>query len=85
MNNIRIITDSSCDLNKDIVEKYPHINPENYFNISSMIRDTNDKFIFLLDEWDYIFNNSLFEENQNNFLEFLRNLLKEIKSFQYLW
>ena len=62
---------------KDIVEKYPHINPESYFNISSMIRDTNDKFIFLLDEWDYIFNNSLFEENQNNFLEFLRNLLKD--------
>ena len=22
MNNIRIITDSSCDLNKDIIEKY---------------------------------------------------------------
>ena len=58
-------------ITKDIVEKYPHI------NISSMIRDTNDKFIFLLDEWDYIFNNSLFEENQNNFLEFLRNLLKD--------
>ena len=64
-------------ITKDIVEKYPHINPESYFNISSMIRDTNDKFIFLLDEWDYIFNNSLFEENQNNFLEFLRNLLKD--------
>ena len=48
MKKIRIVTDSSCDLNKDIVEKYPHINPENYFNISSMIRDTNDKFIFLL-------------------------------------
>ena len=64
-------------ITKDIVEKYPHINPENYFNISSMIRDTNDKFIFLLDEWDYIFNNSLFEENQNNFLEFLRALLKD--------
>ena len=66
-----------ASITKDIVEKYPHINPENYFNISSMIRDTNDKFIFLLDEWDYIFNNSLFEENQNNFLEFLRALLKD--------
>ena len=61
----------------DIVEKYPHINPEKYFTISSMLRDTNEKFIFLLDEWDYIFNNNLFEENQNNFLEFLRNLLKD--------
>jgi hypothetical protein len=28
-------------------------------------------------EWDYIFANNLFEENQNDFLEFLRNLLKD--------
>jgi hypothetical protein len=38
--------------------------------------DTNDKFIFIFDEWDYIFTNNIFEENQNDFLEFLRNLLK---------
>ena len=37
----------------------------------------NDKFIFIFDEWDYIFSNNLFEENQNDFLEFLRNLLKD--------
>ena len=61
----------------DIVEKYPHINPDKYFTISSMLRDTNDKFIFILDEWDYIFNNNLFEENENDFLEFLRNILKD--------
>ena len=61
----------------DIVEKYPHIDPDKYFTISSMLRDTNDKFIFILDEWDYIFNNNLFEENENDFLEFLRNILKD--------
>ena len=65
------------NLIKDIVEKYPNINPEEYFNISSMLRETNDEFIFIFDEWDYIFNNNLFEENQNDFLEFLRNLLKD--------
>ncbi|MBU3136417.1 ATP-binding protein [Clostridium gasigenes] len=64
-------------LKKDIVEKYPHINPSEYFNISSMLQDTGDKFIFVFDEWDYIFNNNLFIENQNDFLEFLRNLLKD--------
>ncbi|SDP86307.1 PD-(D/E)XK nuclease superfamily protein [Clostridium gasigenes] len=64
-------------LKKDIVEKYPHINPNDYFNLSTMIRDTCDKFIFIFDEWDYIFNNNLFVENQNDFLEFLRNLLKD--------
>ncbi|MEG0309213.1 MAG: AAA family ATPase [Clostridium sp.] len=64
-------------IKKDIVEKYPSINPNDYFNISSMIYSTGDKFIFILDEWDYIFNNNLFTENQNDFLEFLRNLLKD--------
>ena len=39
--------------------------------------DTQEKFIFIFDEWDYIFNNNMFVENQNDFLEFLRNLLKD--------
>ena len=42
-----------------------------------MLLATNDKFIFIFDEWDYIFNNHLFVEHQNDFLEFLRNLLKD--------
>lgn len=61
----------------DIKEAYPNIKVENYFTISDMLMDTGDKFIFIFDEWDYIFNNDLFEENQNEFLEFLRNLLKD--------
>ncbi len=64
-------------LRRDIKEKYPYIEPEKYFNLSSMLRDTNDKFIFIFDEWDYIFYNNLFEAHQNEFLEFLRNLLKD--------
>lgn len=62
---------------RDITEKYTHIKADKYFNISSMLMDTQEKFIFIFDEWDYIFNNNLFEENQNDFLEFLRNLLKD--------
>ena len=42
-----------------------------------MFTDTNDKFVFIIDEWDYIFNNKLFVTHQNEFLEFLRNLLKD--------
>lgn len=61
----------------DIVEMYPYIKPEKYFTISDMLYDTKEKFVFIFDEWDYIFNNNLFEENQNDFLEFLRNLLKD--------
>lgn len=61
----------------DIKEKYPEIETEKYFTISDMLYETKQKFIFVIDEWDYIFNNNLFEENQNDFLEFLRNLLKD--------
>lgn len=61
----------------DIKELYPNIDKKKWFTISDMFFLTGDKFIFLLDEWDYIFNNDLFEENQNDFLEFLRQLLKD--------
>ncbi|EFG90212.1 hypothetical protein CLCAR_0418 [Clostridium carboxidivorans P7] len=71
---IKMIRDT---IKKDIAQKYPHIIPDEYFNLSSMLYDTKDKFIFIFDEWDYIFSNNLFEENQNDFLEFLRNLLKD--------
>ena len=50
---------------------------KDYYNISNMLSATNEKFIFIFDEWDYIFNNNLFIENQNDFLEFLRNILKD--------
>ena len=61
----------------DIKEKYPKINVEKFFSIAHMLSATGEKFIFLIDEWDYIFSHNLFKENQNDFLEFLRNLLKD--------
>ncbi|MDY4079096.1 MAG: AAA family ATPase [Clostridium sp.] len=61
----------------DIKEKYPEINMEKFFSIAHMLSATGEKFIFLIDEWDYIFSHNLFKENQNDFLEFLRNLLKD--------
>lgn len=40
--------------------------------------ETKESFIFIFDEWDYIFNNNLFSENDRKaFLEFLRDLLKD--------
>ena len=65
------------NLIKDITEKYPHIKTEKYFTINHMLSATKDKFIFIFDEWDYIFSNNIFEENQNDFLEFIRQLLKD--------
>ncbi len=61
----------------DIAEKYPHLDVNQYFNISRLLRDTKEEFIFIFDEWDYIFSHNLFEEHQDDFLEFLRDLLKD--------
>ena len=61
----------------DIKTTYPHIEFKSFYTISDMLFATQEKFIFILDEWDYIFSNNLFEENQNDYLEFLRNLLKD--------
>lgn len=61
----------------DIVKYYPDIDPDKFFTIGDMLESTGDKFIFVLDEWDYIFSKNLFEENQDDFLEFLAFLLKD--------
>ncbi|MBQ8999927.1 MAG: AAA family ATPase [Clostridium sp.] len=66
-----------ANLINDISDKYPNIDPNEYFTINHMLNATNDKFIFIFDEWDYIFTNNLFENNQNDFLEFIRQLLKD--------
>ena len=61
----------------DIKEKYPEIDINNCISMPEVFLKTKDKFIFIIDEWDYIFSHNLFEENQQDFLEFLRNLLKD--------
>lgn len=65
------------NLKEDIKAMYSYINVDKYLSISDLLESLSDKFIFIFDEWDYIFNNNLFEENQNDFLEFLRDILKD--------
>ena len=65
---------------RDIIEAYPNVNTDD--TISEMLKQASDEtgqgFIFILDEWDYIFNNNLFEsEDKENFLQFLKDLLKD--------
>ena len=39
---------------------------------------TSEGFVFIIDEWDYIFNNNLFsEDDRKEFLRFLEDLLKD--------
>ncbi|MDE7313520.1 MAG: ATP-binding protein [Eubacterium sp.] len=61
----------------DIKEAYPNLKDKKYRSIAELLAATNDQFVFIIDEWDYIFSHSLYQEHQGDFLEFLRNLLKD--------
>lgn len=45
--------------------------------MTDLLAATEEEFIFIIDEWDYIFSHDLYRENQGDFLEFLRDLLKD--------
>ena len=65
-----------------MVEAYPNIEINKKKPLSKIFsqvyNETNESFIFIIDEWDYIFNNNLFtNEDRENFLQFLKDLLKD--------
>lgn len=67
-------------LARDITEAYPFVNADD--TLSEMLNQASDKtgegFVFVIDEWDYIFNNNLFsEEYRIKFLTFIEDLLKD--------
>ena len=70
------------DLINDLQEIFPNVqvkitNPI-YKILTQVYNQTGQGFIFIIDEWDYIFNNNLFSEGERKeFLEFLRDLLKD--------
>lgn len=62
---------------EDIRESYPALRDMKFEKASDILAVTGDQFLFLIDEWDYIFSHELFPERQGDFLEFLRDLLKD--------
>ena len=67
-------------LEKDLKCIWPEINFEG--RISNMLQqvfsETGEGFIFIIDEWDFIFNNNLFSrEERDKYLLFLKDLLKD--------
>ena len=64
-------------IKKDILEIFKDKKIEQNQQLYKMLLETKEQFIFIIDEWDYIFSHNLFKENQQDFLEFLRNLLKD--------
>ena len=70
------------DLIGDLQEIFPNVQIKNtspiYKILAQVYNQTGQGFIFIIDEWDYIFNNNLFSEGERKkFLEFLRDLLKD--------
>lgn len=66
----------------DLKEEFPNAKINDNDALGKIFEDiytqTGESFIFILDEWDYIFNNNLFEpEDREKFLEFLKKLLKD--------
>ncbi len=69
-------------LTADLETYYPDIDVSSYNEIADKLEyiytKTNEKFIFIFDEWDFIFNKHLYTTTEyTHFLEFLRNLLKD--------
>ena len=67
-------------LKEDLKEFCPEV-PNGMF-VVDMIEYVYDKtkegFIFIIDEWDYIFNNEMYDKkDRENFLRFLKSLLKD--------
>lgn len=68
-------------LMKDLAEQYPQCGvteTDAPWDALEMIRSkTGERFIFVMDEWDFIFHDNTFDEkDQFKFLRFLQNLLK---------
>lgn len=65
------------NIRNDISEAYPELNNKEFASLSDLLTATGDEFIFIIDEWDYIFSHDIYQENQGDLLEFLRDLLKD--------
>lgn len=65
-------------LKEDLETVYPKLLGRKYDDISEMLQDTGDSFVFILDEWDSIFYEDFMGDKEiNHFLRFLKVLLKD--------
>ena len=69
---------------QDLKEVFPNIKIKENYAIWDILNELNEKFIFIFDEWDYIFNSNLFKEDQNEFLSFLMKFLASLAAFNSL-
>ncbi|MGL6106420.1 AAA family ATPase [Romboutsia sp.] len=65
------------NLKAEVLEFFPNIKVRDNYDLWDILYETKEKFVFILDEWDFIFNKELFTDKHEEYLEFLRNLLKD--------
>lgn len=66
------------NLEADMRQEYSLSIDKQYDDISNMLKDTKESFIFILDEWDSVFyKNFMTEQDKSDYLYFLKNLLKD--------
>lgn len=68
-------------INRDLIEAYPDLELDIeravWDNLQSVFEKAQDKFIFVMDEWDAVFHKDFItEDDKKSFLAFLRDLLK---------
>ncbi len=77
------ITRIETRLIRDLKKAYPHIGPDQEDSAIDMLtdlyaEDSSIRFIFILDEWDFIFHQPYVTETEKKaYLSFLRSLLKD--------
>lgn len=65
-------------IKEDLTQAYPMLQDKKYSMLSKMFRDTQDSFLFILDEWDSIFyKDFMTKKDKDSYLEFLKGLLKD--------
>jgi hypothetical protein len=69
------------NLMNDLIQQYPNVNIKledgPWLALNKIYSKTHEKFIFIMDEWDSMFYNSVFtKQDQKSFLLFLKSLLK---------
>lgn len=66
-----------AELKKELISSFDIVGLNENDSLKRILEKSQQKYIFIFDEWDYIFNANLFKEDQDKFLEFLMKLLKD--------
>lgn len=62
----------------DLRQAYPDLVMESQYAIPDLLNKTGDSFVFVIDEWDAVFEESFMTQaDKQNYLKFLRSLFKD--------